>query len=619
MTTGATGRLFRITAMTGVGLAVAGALARATEGSGADGARLVAIVIAIFAVMWAVHALVRSVASAALGVLAIAVMALFSPVMANAVAAVVCATALWRVFQRAQHRSPSDAQAQNSAMTWMCDAAAALVGAIAVASAHQYADFLILERLPVEVLNRDTMFHASIAAMIKNYGAVSTGLDGLLTTPYHAGSHAFFGALSAMSGLPVLQCYGTLHLAVICPLLLFAMAHYSAAVLHGVGKGLGIWLVVACAVTAWNTMPLFADVAVFDSFFVGESYTFSLALLLIAFSQLTTTSRGMRDHAVAAALIVVAAASKGSVGVIGVAMLGATAVIDTWRHRVWRRMVLSAVTGVVVLVLMRAVAQLGLTMMKWGPFTFFVANSAWPNEMRAVSSALAGVDGPAVSLRAIALLFFCLAMHFLPSTLQAVAMTRTAGRAVFDPLVMAAWGLVAAGAGLAAVGSLNIIAGGVFYFSSVAMFVSFPFVVLVLRRVTVLDAHRWSAAAMVVVSLVLTTAATARWKPENIARKFGHARVIGDGRAVLAEKAGNDVSRTLGPTIAQLAGMRRARGVHDATTLGSAVSAPREDMYGCVYTPFVLPAVSEQPWTNLLHPSTCSYPETYLFYWYLHR
>ncbi|MCI5224818.1 MAG: hypothetical protein D3924_19660, partial [Candidatus Electrothrix sp. AR4] len=63
--------------------------------------------------------------------------------------------------------------------------AVAAAAAAAILSIPGYTSFDMLSRLHVGAVHQDTLFHASIAAMIKNYGVVSTGLHGLVETPYH--------------------------------------------------------------------------------------------------------------------------------------------------------------------------------------------------------------------------------------------------------------------------------------------------------------------------------------------------------------------------------------------------------------------------------------------------
>ncbi|HET6544620.1 MAG TPA: hypothetical protein VFG46_29245 [Chryseolinea sp.] len=65
----------------------------------------------------------------------------------------------------------------------------------------------------------DTLFHISIAQMIKTYGVPSTGLDGVPFMNYHWGSHWIFAQLSNFLDLPVVVIYQLGFPAIIAPLL----------------------------------------------------------------------------------------------------------------------------------------------------------------------------------------------------------------------------------------------------------------------------------------------------------------------------------------------------------------------------------------------------------------
>lgn len=53
----------------------------------------------------------------------------------------------------------------------------------------------------------DTLFHSTLANVISNYHVVSTGLDGLVYTPYHIASHFIFGQLASILNLDGLSFY----------------------------------------------------------------------------------------------------------------------------------------------------------------------------------------------------------------------------------------------------------------------------------------------------------------------------------------------------------------------------------------------------------------------------
>lgn len=69
----------------------------------------------------------------------------------------------------------------------------------------------------------DTFFNSSIAAMIKNYGINSTGVNGLTESGYYGFSHAIIASISKLSGESVLQTYGIAPTILFIPLVLSAI------------------------------------------------------------------------------------------------------------------------------------------------------------------------------------------------------------------------------------------------------------------------------------------------------------------------------------------------------------------------------------------------------------
>jgi len=53
----------------------------------------------------------------------------------------------------------------------------------------------------------DTLFHSSLANIINNYHTISTGLDGLIYTPYHIASHFIYGQLASILSFDGLSFY----------------------------------------------------------------------------------------------------------------------------------------------------------------------------------------------------------------------------------------------------------------------------------------------------------------------------------------------------------------------------------------------------------------------------
>ena len=195
-----------------------------------------------------------------------------------------------------------------------------LVAAVSILVAHQYASFLVPALLGTGQLHQDTLFHASIAAMLKNCGIASTGIHGLVPIGYHVLLHRVVAGMSALSGVPVIRVLPVLEMVVLSPMLVAAAAWAASRI----GKGRSArhtWSLVCIVLLAVPVLRLGA-IALWDSWFVSESYTLSLVLLAFAMPSLLDRRSSPTNLLGAAMCVALAGLAKVSVGGIGLALLG---------------------------------------------------------------------------------------------------------------------------------------------------------------------------------------------------------------------------------------------------------------------------------------------------------
>lgn len=178
-----------------------------------------------------------------------------------------------------------------------------------------FSPFDISERLHLGLLHRDTVFHAAIAAMIKNYGVTSTGLHGLVPTPYHSLSHALMASISIISGSSVILVYGVANWLLFCPLLIFSAVYASRTIAD---KEINIpmaWLAV-CGALAF--LPWFVDrwTLVHHNAFISESYVLASGIFLIAYGILFRKKLFFSDIAFVAITAGLLGLAKASVAVV---------------------------------------------------------------------------------------------------------------------------------------------------------------------------------------------------------------------------------------------------------------------------------------------------------------
>lgn len=86
-----------------------------------------------------------------------------------------------------------------------------------------YQNPLFVEGLTLGRGHIDTLFHSSIAQMIKTYGIPTTGVDGLPPMRYHFGSHWLFAQLASLLDLPLLDFYNFGYGILFIPLYFYAL------------------------------------------------------------------------------------------------------------------------------------------------------------------------------------------------------------------------------------------------------------------------------------------------------------------------------------------------------------------------------------------------------------
>jgi len=450
-----------------------------------------------------------------------------------------------------------------------------------------YTSFDMLNRLHAGQVHQDTLFHASIAAMIKNYGVVSTGLHGLVETPYHALSHTLFAGISLLSGVGVIEVYGVANWVFFAPILIFtivicsAMLHKTNQLNMPLAWGITCLLLIA-------SPRLLQPWGVEDSFFVSESYLVSLGLFLVGFPLLFKRRLSISDLLLVLTLTALIANAKMSVGLL---------LVGLWFARVLFVRSESISLDVAAFVVSAAVATWMVfhsaeatgDSIRIVPLHFIARYSFLGKHLLETGKAL--LEGDRVSshsifLALVALLSF-FAFHFL---LSWVIIVRSAFRkgilsVVADPFSV--YSIAAVAAGSLVVFLFSIPDGAAYYFTNVAFFVALPGVVALLAYAP--GRRRVSSQPFLVVAILLACLLNVR--------AFYRASVIHPSHSVLLHSTFIDSlvevrNRTPLNVVLQLAA-------------GASVTNP---VSRCTAQPFVYPAVSERPWIGVIPArSDCTY------------
>lgn len=157
-----------------------------------------------------------------------------------------------------------------------------LVGALLFALFHfflinslGYATIFSPENWIAGNIHPDTLFHAAIASMIAEYGAVSTGLDGFVPLSYHILSHVWLGLLAKAAGLTAIYGYFLGVQVIGVPLLFFTLSLATLACLDS-PQSVGTVPIIVVPLA----LILLVGIGSWNSYLLSESYILALIVLL---------------------------------------------------------------------------------------------------------------------------------------------------------------------------------------------------------------------------------------------------------------------------------------------------------------------------------------------------
>lgn len=466
---------------------------------------------------------------------------------------------------------------------------AALGTATIALTPNSYTSFDMIGRLYTGDVSVDTLYHASMSSMIKNYGVVSTGLNGLVGTPYHALAHALFAAISLASGAPVIEVYGVAPWVLFAPLLIFAATACSDMQSGGQRTNTAaVWSAVCVLLVL--VPPIFGRWALWDSYFTSESYLVCLIIFLLTLPHLWKHTLSNADYLLLLVLTVGVSAAKASVGLVLVGLFALRVLVYGGRSRIFETGILLLLAGAATAVVFDS-AVANSNNVALGPLHFIEHYSFLGRHLLAAHVALR--TGGSVSWRAWLLAALAVGgfvgIHFWTSWAVLFEAVRRQGTATAlrSPNVVYSLGAVAAA--LVIVFTCRILGGSAYYFSNVAFFVSLaPFAAISVR----MFASAKTAARTV---LLCVTAIP----------------FLLDARIKWLESAYAPTRQTV-PANALITGLlEAAHTVPRAWVLQvDPPSVALNPLNNCRARPFLFPALSERPWVwPALDDSDCSYTD----------
>jgi len=186
-------------------------------------------------------------------------------------------------------------------------------------------------------LTQDTLFHTALASMWKVYHSVSHGMHGLGDLDYHFGSHLLFAGASNLIGISAFESYSYVFVLFFIPLLGVMVLSISEEIFpsksnsHFITGLLSLGFLMLGTGVLDISSALIGGNGLWPSFFISESYTISIIILMALFSVLLSHKDLLPQWARGGTILVVASLltmTKVSTGFYGVAVVGSWALLS---------------------------------------------------------------------------------------------------------------------------------------------------------------------------------------------------------------------------------------------------------------------------------------------------
>lgn len=455
-----------------------------------------------------------------------------------------------------------------------------------ISLAFVYTSFDMLPRLNAGNVHQDTLFHAAIASMIKNYGISSTGLHGLVEIPYHTFSHTLMAGISLISGLGVIEVYGVANSVFFAPILIFSISALCLKLDRN--RELPESLVWAAVSVLLVLFPfIFHPWGVWSSYFVSESYLVSLGIFTLGLSLLFKKNLTWADLLLLCFTAAMIANAKASVALIFACLWFVRLSVSNSFSRIKVLASCFSVFLVTAWVVFDS-AQTGSGLIKLNPLHFIRFYSLLGADLNLTGHMLVEGKTPPLTTLVFAFLsvFIFYLFHFVFSWILIGCVAFKGGfRAIFYNLY-ALYLLAATFISMMIVSMFEIPGGSAYYFSNVAFFLALPalvyYIVLWISQRGTSCNHVSIYGAFLILLLGAKGIYGASWL-SSTHFKFSDNELIFELQRVRADSLLNTVWEP------------------------NQNIMKKNPVKKCTAKPFLYPTISERPWLNVINDEKCEY------------
>jgi len=315
----------------------------------------------------------------------------------------------------------------------------------------------------------DTLYHASLAAMIKNHQTISTGLHGLVYTPYHFLSHSIHAGISSISKIPIIESSEITKWLLLVPLLFYSICSFCEK-LNNQCNQYKYWIITIIILVLFPT--ILNGWNFWNNYFNSDSYLLSLILLMIGVQRLLNKDLNRYDFFYIFLSLFLISLTKGSTGALYLVLILARICIIEVNIRFKLSLIISLTFLIIV-----SLVNFYINSIKTINIDYFDFIYQYGEINNFIFFELKNRINKTILHLTLNSIFFI--MHFLVSIIVIILILKDK---IYNKFYLTAV-IISLLAGSISVIILKIPGGSVYYISNIAFFIAIPFLVLKISEI----------------------------------------------------------------------------------------------------------------------------------------